>query len=137
VADILTKQQRHKNMSNIRGKNTKPEIFIRKMIYHMGFRYRLHRKDLPGTPDLAFLSKKKVIFIHGCFWHKHNCKKGFSTPKTNSDFWREKRAKNVERDKNNLRKLRDLGWAYLIIWECSIKKRNMGELSITIMNFLK
>jgi DNA mismatch endonuclease (patch repair protein) len=121
MVDVLTKEQRSFNMSQIRDKNTKPEIIIRSMVHRMGFRFRLHDKSLPGKPDIVLPRHKKVIFVHGCFWHLHNCKYGRVKPATNADFWQAKRLSNKLRDKRNLAKLRKIGWKILIIWECQLK----------------
>jgi len=121
MADIFIKEKRSQIMSGISGKDTKPEMIIRKALFSEGYRYRLHRKDLPGKPDIVFPSKKKVIFINGCFWHGHNCKKA-ALPATNKSFWEKKLTGNKERDKRNLAKLKDIGWKSLVIWQCQIKK---------------
>ena len=105
-------------MSRIRGANTKPEMLVRSLVHQMGFRFRLHRRDLPGKPDLVLPRHRKVIFVHGCFWHCHNCRFGRVTPKANADFWREKRSGNAARDRRNLSRLRRDGWKVLVIWEC-------------------
>jgi len=137
MVDVLTPEQRKTCMSNIKGKNTKPEVLVRKIVHSMGYRFRLHRKDLPGKPDLVFPRYRKVIFVHGCYWHMHNCKYGRVTPATNAEFWKNKRMSNVERDKNIAKKLIDLGWNILIIWECETKdidnltRELTGFLSIT------
>lgn len=110
-------------MSKIRGKHTKPEMAIRRMVWAAGFRYRLHGKKLPGCPDLVFASKKKVIFVHGCFWHGHKCRKDW-LPKTRTSFWKEKIEGNRRRDFASVRELRKLGWKSLTIWECEINKPN-------------
>jgi DNA mismatch endonuclease, patch repair protein len=104
-ADVLTPEQRRRCMSRIRGKNTTPEKLVRKLIFGMGYRYRLHDKRLPGKPDLTFISRRKVIFVHGCFWHMHDCRYGRVYPKTNEEFWKEKRCRNVERDCENQKSL--------------------------------
>lgn len=135
MADILTKEQRHKNMSNIKGKNTKPEMLVRSQVYRMGYRYRLHQKDLPGKPDLVFASRRKVIFVHGCFWHMHDCRYGAVKPATNASFWETKRMSNVVRDKKNLTALEEDGWKILIIWECQISS-GIELLTKTITEFL-
>ena len=132
--DVLTPEQRHYNMSQIHSKDTKPELIVRKWLWSNGYRYRLHRKDLPGKPDIVFPKYKAVIFIHGCFWHKHNCKYG-STPKTNKNFWKIKLNSNVERDKRNIRKIKKLHWRVLVIWECEIMKWNV-KLETKIISFL-
>lgn len=135
MADILTKEQRHKNMSNIKGKNTKPEMLVRSQVYRMGYRYRLHQKDLPGKPDLVFASRRKVIFVHGCFWHIHDCRYGAVKPATNASFWETKRLSNVARDKKNIATLEKDGWKVLIIWECQIGSSSETMIKI-ITEFL-
>lgn len=121
MADVHTKEQRSFNMSRIRSKDTKPEIIVRSLVHRMGYRFRLHRKDLPGKPDLVLPRHDKVIFVHGCFWHMHRCRQGRVFPKTNAEFWQEKRTGNAERDRRNIRKLRHDGWQVLVIWECWIR----------------
>jgi DNA mismatch endonuclease (patch repair protein) len=119
--DVLTPEQRHYNMSQIQSKNTKPELIVRKWLWNQGYRYRLYRKDLPGKPDIVFPKYNAVIFVHGCFWHRHDCKYA-STPVTRKDFWEEKLNGNVRRDKANAQRLIELKWRVLVIWECEIKK---------------
>ena len=115
-------EQRSRNMSAIKSKNTKPEIAVRKLLHSMGYRFRLHRKDLPGSPDIVLPKYKTVIFVHGCFWHRHeNCKYA-STPKTRSEFWESKFEGNIKRDKINQTNLIKLGWKIIIVWECDLKK---------------
>jgi DNA mismatch endonuclease (patch repair protein) len=121
MVDMLTPEQRSRNMAAIRSKNTCPEMAVRKLVYGLGFRYRLHRRDLPGTPDLVFCSRKKIIFVHGCFWHLHSCLRGQVAPVTNAEFWRAKRERNVRRDRSNRKLLSKAGWATLTIWECQIR----------------
>lgn len=120
MADILTPEQRFRCMSAIRGKNTKPEMVIRRMMHAMGFRYRLHRTDLPGKPDIVCPGLRKIILVHGCFWHMHRCRYGRVTPKTNAAFWSQKRQANKERDRLVMRCLRRQGWDVLVIWECQV-----------------
>lgn len=120
--DNLTKKQRSEVMSRIRSKDTAPEIAVRHLLSSYGFRYSTHVKDLPGRPDIVFKSRGVAIFVHGCFWHKHNCKKGRSTPRTRARFWATKRAVTQLRDRVNMRKLRKDGWKALVIWECQIGK---------------
>ncbi|MDD5134559.1 MAG: DNA mismatch endonuclease Vsr [Phycisphaerae bacterium] len=122
MTDVHTKQQRSFNMSQIRDKNTKPEIIVRSIVHRMGFRFSLHNKKLPGKPDIVLSRHKKIIFVHGCFWHIHNCRYGRVKPATNTDFWTNKRQGNAARDKENIRKLKKLGWRVLIIWECQTRK---------------
>jgi len=120
--DKLTKAERSRNMSNIKSKNTLPEILIRKTLWCMGYRYRLHYKLLPGKPDIVIKRYKIAIFVHGCFWHRHrNCIEA-SRPKTNSEYWEKKINNNIERDKKNKKIIKKLGWNVIIIWECNIKK---------------
>lgn len=120
MADVLTTDQRRYCMSRIRGKDTKPELVVRRMVHALGYRYRLHRRDLPGCPDLVFPSRRKVVFVHGCFWHRHRCKYGQVNPATRPEFWERKLAGNKVRDARNRRELRRLGWQVLIVWECQI-----------------
>ncbi len=135
MADVLTPEQRHRNMAAIKSKNTKPEMIVRKVTHSLGFRYRLHRKDLPGKPDLVFPGRRKVIFVHGCYWHSHKCKFGKVQPKTNVGFWRAKRESNMKRDKKNLKELQLIGWKTQIIWECQTK--DMLSLKRKISLFLR
>jgi DNA mismatch endonuclease (patch repair protein) len=109
-------------MQSVRSKDTKPELAIRRLVFELGYRYRLHRKDLPGTPDLAFIARRQVIFVHGCFWHGHNCPRGARTPKANRDYWTQKILRNRLRDKAHQLKLKARGWRGLIIWECELKR---------------
>lgn len=118
MTDVHTREQRCFNMSRIRNRDTKPEIIVRSLVHQMGFRFRLHRKDLAGKPDLVLPKHRKIIFVHGCFWHMHRCRYGRVTPRTNAEFWSNKRTGNVKRDRRNLRKLRRDGWQVLVIWEC-------------------
>jgi len=118
MTDHISKQQRSWNMSRIRSKNTKPELVIRSMLHVMGFRFRLHRKNLPGNPDIVLPKYKTVIFVHGCFWHRHkNCKR-CTIPKTNFEYWNSKFQKNVIKDQKNRAELIKLGWNVITIWEC-------------------
>jgi len=114
-------EQRSRNMSAIKSKNTKPEITVRKLLHSMGYRFRLHRKDLPGSPDIVLPKYKTVIFVHGCFWHRHeNCKYA-TTPKTRKEFWEKKFRENINRDNLNQANLSLKGWKIIIIWECQLK----------------
>lgn len=121
MTDVLSAEQRRFCMSRIRGKNTKPEIVIRQLVRQMGIGYRLHVKDLPGKPDLVFRKHKKIIFVHGCFWHMHACKYGRVIPKTNTEFWQKKRLSNKLRDAKNRQELNKLGWKSIVIWECQTR----------------
>ena len=136
MSDVLTPEQRRRCMSAIRGKDTKPELVVRRMAHALGYRFRLHRKDLPGTPDLVFPRLAKVIFVHGCFWHLHRCPYGRVVAKTNPEFWRRKREGNAQRDRRTRRKLHELGWKVLVIWECQTKPAHSGRLLSRISSFL-
>ena len=107
-------------MAKIRSKNTKPEVRLRSLLHRAGYRFRLHVRSLPGQPDLVFPSRRKVIFVNGCFWHGHACSVGARLPKTNTDFWLLKRKKNQERDARQLQELETLGWRVLVVWECEL-----------------
>lgn len=126
--------QRSRIMRAVKACDTTPEMIVRRLVHSMGYRYRLHRKDLPGKPDLTFQSRRKVIFVHGCFWHGHDCKRGARVPKTNQDYWETKIAKNRERDKRHDGDLRREGWQVLVVWECQI--REPGAVAEQIKNFL-
>jgi len=132
--DVHDKSQRHRNMAAIKGKDTKPEMVVRRLVFRLGYRYRLHGKNLPGRPDLVFRSRRKVIFVHGCFWHMHVCRYGQVKPKTNATFWQEKRKANVERDRRQLSALTSDGWDVLVVWECETK--DVCQLKIRLEVFL-
>lgn len=122
-------------MSRIGGKNTHPEIAVRSLVHKLGYRYRLHSKNLPGCPDLVFSSRKKVIFVHGCFWHGHRrCKKG-KLPKSRLEYWEPKINANRNRDASNTRKLKADGWEVLIIWQCKLK--HIEDVKKQIVSFLE
>lgn len=120
MADKLTKEKRSANMARIRDRDTKPEMVVRRLVHSMGYRYRLHRKDLPGKPDLVFGPRRKVIFVHGCFWHQHSCRDG-RIPASRQEYWEPKLRRNVERDAEAIRRLEQGGWRVLIVWECETK----------------
>lgn len=123
-ADIVSSEHRSRIMSMIKGKNTKPEMIVRSVCHELGLRFRLHRKDLPGKPDLVFPKHRLCIFVHGCFWHRHpDCKYAY-TPKSRIEFWLPKLDKNVERDLHAQKTLLSLGWRVLVIWECDTKNRD-------------
>jgi DNA mismatch endonuclease (patch repair protein) len=122
MTDVHTPQQRSRNMAAIRSKNTKPEIVVRRLLCEMGLRYRLHRADLPGKPDIVMPGRKVAIFVHGCFFHMHKCRYGRVMPATNSEFWQTKRKGNAARDRRNVRQLRKLGWQVVTVWECDTKE---------------
>ena len=120
MADIVSTETRSRMMSNIRGRDTKPEMLVRRHLHGLGFRYRLSPRDLPGRPDLVLSRHKVAIFVHGCFWHGHDCRKGSANrkPKTNTEYWNNKINRNIERDARNARKLRKLGWRRIVLWAC-------------------
>lgn len=120
MSDIYSPEKRSLVMSRVKGTNTKPEIYVRSRLHAAGFRFRLHRKDLPGKPDIVLPKHRTVIFVHGCFWHQHTgCRKA-ALPKQNADFWREKLQANVIRDEKNQNQLRKDGWKVRLIWECEM-----------------
>ena len=123
MTDVLSKEQRKRCMSHVRGKDTKPEVMVRQFLFAQGFRYRLYRKDLPGKPDIVLPKYRTVIFINGCFWHGHTGCKYATIPEANHDFWLAKISGNVERDKSNYAKLFELGWKVIQIWQCELKPK--------------
>ena len=121
---IKVSEKRSRNMSAIKSKNTKPEIAVRKLLHSLGYRFRIHKKNLPGSPDIILPKYKTVIFVHGCFWHRHeNCKYA-STPKTRKEFWENKFKANVKRDLDIQEKIKNIGWKYVVIWECEINNKS-------------
>jgi len=124
-------------MGRIRSENTKPEMIVRKLAHGLGFRFRLHGKNLPGKPDLVFAGRRKVIFVHGCFWHQHNCKRGSRKPATRRDYWLAKLERNVVRDKAAVRRLRRMGWGVMIVWECQTRSAGVDRLAGRIARFLE
>lgn len=127
MSDVVSPEKRSQMMAGIRGKNTKPELLIRKGLHARGFRYKLHDRTLPGKPDLCFPKYSAVIFIHGCFWHKHDCKL-FKWPRSNKAFWHEKITGNVKRDKDHYQDLTQRGWRILIVWECALKGKGTPDI---------
>ena len=139
MTDILSPEARSALMSRIRAKDTRPEVYVRRLVHSMGYRYRLHRRDLPGTPDMVFPSRHKIIFMHGCFWHLHDdpkCKLA-RMPNSNQAFWKPKLERNRERDKANRAKLEALGWEVLIIWECQVRNKDPEPLRQQVRVFLE
>jgi DNA mismatch endonuclease (patch repair protein) len=124
MADTRTPEQRRRIMQSIGTRNTGPEWTVRRVLHSRGYRYRLHRKDLPGKPDIVLPSQKKAIFVHGCFWHAHGCAKG-QAPKSKQEYWGPKLEANVARDKRNVRDLEALGWLVLTLWECETKEEQI------------
>lgn len=133
MVDHIDPARRSLNMASVRSKHTEPELVVRKIVYGLGHRYRLHWKKLPGKPDLVFPGKRKAIFVHGCFWHGHDCIRG-RLPSTNLDFWEQKIGKNKERDSRARDQLESQGWSVLTIWQCGLK--DVSELKQTIVRFL-
>lgn len=132
--DIMPAEKRSNIMRKIRSTNTKPELIVRRLLFSMGYRYRLHTKELPGKPDIVFPRQRKAIFVHGCFWHHHaGCVHG-KMPKSRHDYWRLKLQKNIERDKNNQIKLKEAGWEILTVWECTLN--DLDDLSDRLNKFL-
>jgi DNA mismatch endonuclease (patch repair protein) len=128
--DSISKQERSEIMARVRSKNMRPELLVRKLVFALGYRYRLHARDLPGCPDLVFRPSKKVIFVHGCFWHRHpNCALA-RMPKSRLDFWRPKLEGNRKRDEKNKRVLHREGWKVLTVWECELKDTRRLETRI-------
>lgn len=131
--DTLTPEQRSERMARIRSKDTRPELFVRRLVFRLGYRYRLHARDLPGRPDIVFRTRRKVIFVHGCFWHHHvGCRLG-RIPKSRLAFWRPKLMQNQKRDKINARLLVRAGWEILELWQCQLSS---PRLSARITGFL-
>ena len=135
MADNLTAEQRKKNMTAIKSRHTKPEIIVRSIIHRLGFRFRLHSPKFIGKPDIVLPKHKKLVLVHGCFWHMQNCKRGNVTPKTNVEYWQTKRLRNIARDKENLKIYKNEGWKVLTIWECQTK--DVKKLRRRIGSFLK
>lgn len=130
--DIWSKKKRSKVMSKIRSKDTKPELMLRSLLHKAGYRFRVHRKDLPGNPDIVLPKYNTIIFVHGCFWHYHeDCREG-RIPDTNTKFWKEKLERNVERDKKNQERLKKAGWDVLVVWECKIENEPINTLEKVI-----
>ena len=134
MADRISHEKRSLNMAAIRSKDTGPELAVRKIVFGLGYRYRLHDPKLPGKPDLVFPSKKKAVFVHGCFWHGHNRCKRATTPKTHAEFWQGKICANMARDRRVRLKLRDMGWKAFTVWQCELK--NQRRLTERIDEFL-
>lgn len=136
MADIKNRDQRSRNMSAIHGKDTKPEMIVRRYLHSLGYRFRLHRKDLPGKPDLVMPKYRLAIFVHGCFWHRHEGCRYTTTPSNRAEFWQTKFAANVQRDQRNREALHAAGWRVLVIWECGLKhsKNSLNKVGQLIEN---
>jgi DNA mismatch endonuclease (patch repair protein) len=131
----LTKSERSALMSRVRSKDTKPELLVRSMIHRMGFRYRLHSTNLAGRPDLVFAGRKKIVFVHGCFWHGHNCRAGRNRPASRITYWNAKLERNMRRDRSNSARLRRQGWSVLAVWECQVREND--HLARRLKSFLE
>ena len=131
----MSREQRSQIMRSVKSRNTKPEMIVRRLLYRLGYRYRLHKADLPGKPDIVFSSRKKVIFVHGCFWHGHSCNRGNRQPKSNADYWQAKIKRNTERFAQQLSELADTSWTELTLWECELKDED--SLECILKNFLR
>ena len=136
MADNNTKEQRSYNMSRICSKNNAPEEKVRKFLFSKGFRYRKNDKKLPGCPDIVLPKYKTVIFVNGCFWHKHNCKR-FVWPSSNEEYWKKKILRNVERDELNIKGLKEPGWKVLVVWECELKKVAIDKRLETLVDEIR
>jgi DNA mismatch endonuclease (patch repair protein) len=136
MPDQFSAAERSRVMRAVKSGDTTPELIVRRLIHALGYRFRLHRRDLPGQPDLVFPRLGKAIQVHGCFWHRHACDAGQSTPATRLDYWNAKFARNVERDRRNLRALRRLGWSVLVVWECQTRTSKREALEGRIARFL-
>lgn len=136
MTDTHSKEVRSRNMSHIRSKDTKPEVTVRKYLFSKGFRYRKNVKTLPGCPDIVLPKYKTVIFVNGCFWHKHDCPR-FVWPSSNEDYWREKIIRNVKRDGDNYEQLKASGWNVYVVWECQLKKKDFEDTMDKLIAFLK
>ena len=134
--DTHSKAQRSFNMSRIKSRDTTPEMIVRRLLFSMGYRYRVNAKKLPGKPDIVFTRKRKAIFVHGCFWHRHSGCRYTTMPKTNTDFWKNKFERTQERDKENCQSLKAISWDYLIIWECAVKEIKTSSLEKQLYEFL-
>lgn len=136
MADVHSPQTRSYNMSRIKSKNTRPEMLVRKFLFANGFRYRLHSSKLPGKPDIILPKYKTVIFVHGCFWHGHDCI-GHKIPKTNKKFWTDKISNNMNRDKQQVKQLKKLGWQVIEIWQCNLKPSVIEKNLYKVLNKLR
>lgn len=129
MADIVDRATRSRMMAGIGGKDTAPELTVRRFLHREGFRFRLHRRDLPGRPDVVLARYRVAILVHGCFWHRHSSCRYATTPSSNREFWQAKFAQNVARDRRNLRELRRLGWTPIVVWECSLSHSRLAALA--------
>jgi DNA mismatch endonuclease, patch repair protein len=133
--DKVTRAERSALMSRVRSKGSKPEMAVRSIVHGMGFRYRLHATNLPGTPDLVFVARKKIVLVHGCFWHGHHCRSGRNRPATHTEYWNATLERNMKRDRANAARLRRLGWQVLSVWECQVRETEL--LAHRLRSFLE
>jgi DNA mismatch endonuclease (patch repair protein) len=136
MADTFTKAERSRVMAAVKGRNTTPELTVRRMVHSLGYRYRIHVDRLPGCPDLVFPARRKIILVHGCFWHRHHCSAGQSMPATRVEYWSAKFARNQARDRRNRRALQRLGWSLLTVWECQTRVARQLALRERLVAFL-
>jgi len=134
LTDNLAPAARSERMRQVRSKDTRPEMIVRRLAHRLGYRFRLHRRDLPGSPDLVFPARRAIIFVHGCFWHQHDCPRGSRRPSSNAAYWHPKLARNVERDGKARQQLENEGWRVLVLWECEM--RDTDQLSRRLASFL-
>ena len=134
MADYYPVQKRSEIMRRVRARGSRAELIVRRLTHRMGYRYRLHRRDLPGRPDLVFIKRRKVIFVHGCFWHGHSCRAGENRPRSNTAYWEPKLDRNIARDAENQADLARMGWQVLVVWECEL--RDVEQLREKINLFL-
>lgn len=137
MTDVFTPAERSRVMSAVRSRHTSPELAVRRLATSLGYRYRLHGKNVPGSPDLVFAGLRKVVFVHGCFWHRHRCPRGRSTPAANKKFWLAKFARNVARDAEVAKLLRREGWRSLTIWECGLTPKRLERTAARLKKFLE
>lgn len=134
--DNLTPETRRETMRRVKAKDTTPERVVRRLVHSLGYRFRLHRRDLPGCPDLVLPRHRAAVFVHGCFWHVHHCKAGQKTPKTNTEYWQAKRERNRRRDARVKRQLYRLGWRVLTVWECQTRPRERAKLAVRLARLI-
>lgn len=136
MPDQFSQAERSRVMRAVKSGDTAPELVVRRLIHSLGYRFRLHRRDLPGRPDIVLPRLGKAIFVHGCFWHRHACEAGQSTPATRVDYWQAKFDRNVTRDRRTLRQLRQAGWSVLVVWECQTHMAKRAALTARVERFL-
>ena len=137
MTDLFTVAERSRVMRAVRSRDTSPELTVRRIVSSLGYRYRLHSRNVPGSPDLVFAGRRKAIFVHGCFWHRHTCPRGRSTPAANKKFWLAKFDRNLARDVEVRKRLRREGWRALILWECRLKPQQLKRTAARIKKFLE